>query len=425
MRKTLLKILKKLAKLTLKRYKPKIIAITGTVGKTSAKDACYEVLKTKFKVRSGKKSFNNEFGVPFTVLGIDTAGKNIFLWAFYIIRAYLRLIWTNYPKILILEYGVDKPNDMDYLLDIAVPDIVIVTAFSEIPAHVGNFGNPREVLREKSKLVKAMQRSGTVILNADYESVLEMKEKTKAKVMTFGFSASADLNIHEPEFKTNEGEGTEVPQGTSFKVEYNGSTIPIRLNAFGVPSVYAAAAACALGVALGLNLVDMSEALLRYKPPKGRFNVFEGINHSVLLDDTYNASLLSVEAALYNLKFLEAKRKVAILGSMLEMGRYSEEAHRKIGKMASKFCNVLICVGTETQPMIKEAEKNFMKLGRNLFYFDDADELKDKIKDKIKEGDVILIKGSQGIRLEKVSYELLANKKRDARLLPRQDSGWK
>ncbi len=423
MKKALEKILKLLAILTIKRYKPKVIAITGNVGKTSTKDAVFEVLSKKQKARKSQKSYNNEIGVPVAILGIK-AENNIFLWFFYLALSVFKLIYTRYPKILVLEYGVDKPNDMDYLLEIAVPDIAVVTALGDIPVHLENFSSPSELVREKTKLPKAVKKEGKVVLNADFPLVEQMKEKTKAKVFMYGFSSFADFKILDPEIKFSQINEVNVPSGTSFKVEYKGSIVPVRINEFGIPNVYAAACACFLGVLNGMNLVEASEAVSSYKAPKGRMNLIFGAKDTFILDDSYNASPSSMIASLETFKKIPAKRKVAVLGDMLEIGKYSEEAHRSCAKLAASFCDVIIAVGTKSLFVVDEAQKHGFEKGENLFYFETSEKLSEKIYDLIQKGDFILFKGSQGVRLEKAIKEILKDKRNADKFLVRQSKKW-
>ena len=136
-----------LAHLTIARYKPRIIAVTGNVGKTSTKEAIYAVVNSKFFARKSEKNYNNELGVPLTIVGMSSAGKNVFGWIIRIIGACLKLVWCRYPHVLILEMGVDKPRDMDHLLSIVKPDIAVFTAIGDVPVHVENFMNAQAVVR--------------------------------------------------------------------------------------------------------------------------------------------------------------------------------------------------------------------------------------------------------------------------------------
>ncbi len=422
MKKILKKILKTLAVLTIKRYKPKIIGVTGNVGKTSTKDAIYLVLSKKYYVRKTEKSFNNEIGFPLAILGEKSYGKNIIFWIIIFVKQFLKLIYTKYPEILILEYGVDQPGDMDYLLGIARPDIVVVTAIGELPVHIKNFQNKRELVKEKTKLLKYLTNQNLAILNKDDDAVFDMKSKTKAKILTFGFSNDADFKIFEPEKREDLSSGVKSLKGISFKVEYNGVMIPVRLNKlYGRQSAYTASISCLLASIFSVNLVEAAESLKEFKNPPGRLNLIEGIKNTFILDDTYNASLLSMEAGLLTLKDLPAKRKVAILGSMLELGELSEKAHKKVGELAFSFCDLILIVGKETKSIQKEARRIGFE---NIYYFDSSNKLSEKINEYIETGDLIFIKASQAIRLEKVVKKIMAHPENAKKFLVRQEKSW-
>src|SRR3989344_3229200 len=154
------------AKLLIRRMKPQIIAITGSVGKTSIKDAVYEVLKNHMHVRKSEKSFNSEIGVPLSILGLPNVWSNPFLWLKTIIDGALIVMHPGeYPKMLILEMGVDRPGDMDRLTSWIRPDVVVLTRFPDVPVHVEYFDSPEAVAREKEKLVHAMKQDGVLVFN--------------------------------------------------------------------------------------------------------------------------------------------------------------------------------------------------------------------------------------------------------------------
>ena len=446
------KILGVLARATIRKYQPMIIAVTGSVGKTSTRMAIFAMLKNKFSVRTAEKNYNNEIGVALAILGIPHGGRNVLKWAGAIARAATRVIirHPDYPGILVLEYGVDRPGDMDYLLSLAVPDIAVVTAMGDVPAHVEFFENPEEVVREKAKLVSALKHEGFAILNHDDYAVYDMKGRTKAHVLTYGQEEHAEIRIVNYELRTGkDAELGDIPAGISFKVDYKGSVVPVRLNdTFGMPQVYAAAAAAAVGIALkmnpvrskiaeasadlfsanrasnGMNLVDISGALHGYVPPPGRMRGVKGNKHSFILDDTYNASPEAMRAALDTLNQLPAKRKIAVLGDMLEIGKYTEIAHRSIGDKAAQFVDVLVTVGARAKFIADEA----MARGLNrtkIFTFDDARTAGRALDPMIQAGDLILIKGSQGMRMERVVEEIMAHPEQADRLLVRQEKYWK
>jgi len=408
--KTLRWILKELARAFISRYQPGIVAVTGSVGKTSTKEAIRAVLSKERRIRATSGNFNNEIGVPLTILGDwQKIEKPAFFFWWKVIFVSLSKILipkklnpSEYPEILILEYAADRPGDIKYLLEIARPQIAVVTAIGEIPVHVEFYSGPEALAREKAKIVEQSPTAGFVILNADDTLVLDMKNRTRSQVITFGFSDISQVRITGFENSSN-GE----PTGVIFKLEYGGSFVPIRLaGAFGKGQAYAAAAAACVGLAFGMNLVKIAEALIEnFKPPLRRMNLVSGVKGTFILDDSYNASPLSMRAALETLKELKAKRKVAVLGDMLEIGKYSLEAHEAVGKFVAGFVDLLITVGPRAKFIAESANKAGLPKENILSYLI-AEEAKKEVQLKIKKGDLILVKGSRAISLDEVVDEI-------------------
>lgn len=396
-------VLRLLAAWTLKKYQPGIVGVTGSVGKTSTKEAIYTVLRTARNVRASSGNFNNEIGLPLAILGNwQKIGGSLF-WPKVILASIFRLVFRlAYPEILILEYAVDRPGDMKYLLDIAKPQMGVVTAVGEIPVHVEFFSDPDSVAKEKSRIIEALPAMGFAILNYDDEAVLKMKERTRAHVMTFGFGDGAELKISNLEYRQEGGR----PLGISFKLENVGSFVPVRLDGcFGKSQCYASAAAACVGLAFGLNLVKISEALLYYQSPPRRMKLVPGIKRSYIIDDSYNAAPLSMHAAIDTVKSLEAKRKIGVLGDMLEIGKYTNEAHEKIGWLAARTFDLLVTVGLRAKFIAEAANKHGLAK-KNIFSFDTADEAKLKVQELIKKGDLILVKASRAMELDKIVEEI-------------------
>ena len=415
------KVLKRIAKMIIWRYDPKIVGVTGNVGKTSTKYAIRTVLSHKFKVRASAKSFNNELGFPLAIIGDYKKTGGFIFWCRVIFFGLFQLILKNknYPEILILEYGVDRPGDMDYLLDIARPEVGVVTAVGDIPVHVEYFTGKEALAREKAKLVQQLPSTGFAILNADDYTVYEMKEQTRAQVVTVGFSKEADMKI--TTFETIFGENV---AGVTFKLSYGGSFIPVRLeNVLGKAQSYAASFAAAVGLVFGVNLVTISEALTDLHSPPGRMKVLKGVKNTWIIDDSYNASPLAVESALETLKGLDAERKIAVLGDMLEIGKYTAEAHEKVGDIAEDSLDVLITVGMRGK-FISESAKNSGMNKDNVHHFDKVQKAALFLQNELKEGDAALVKASQAVRLEKVVKEVMAEPDRAKELLVRQNKSW-
>ena len=396
-------LLKTLAQLTIWRYKPGIIGVTGSVGKTSAKEAIFAVLSQERRVRRSSGNFNNELGLPLTILGDWQEIKGLFFWPKVILLSLLRIIFKlPYPEILVLEYGADKPGDIKYLLNIAKPQIGIVTAVGEIPVHVEFYSGPEAVAREKSKIIEILPANGFAVLNSDDITVMEMKNRTRAHLMTFGFNEEAQVKISNFENQMEE----EAPEGISFKLEYGGSFVPVKIKRnFGRAPAYAAAAASAVGLIFGLNLVKISEGLSRYQSPPHRLTLVKGVKNTWIIDDCYNASPLSMEAALEVLKDLKAKRKIAVLGDMLEIGRYTPEAHEVVGKSAAKIVDLLFTVGPRARFIAEAAEKAGLDKNK-IFSFDSVLGVGKVLEHHLHLGDLVLVKASRAIGLDKVVEEI-------------------
>lgn len=410
------KLLKFLVKKYLSRHKPKVIAITGSNGKTGAREAVYAVLKNKYKVRKSEKNYNTEIGVPLSVFGLTMPFYKIF-WIFILIRAAFAAYFSkNAPEILILEMAADKPGDLKYLIDFIRPNISIITAIGKWPVHVEFFSGPRAVAEEKSYLVKTLETNGAAILNYDDKMTLEMQGKTKAHVFTFGFDEGAVFRAVEMQSDFD---------GTSFKLNFEGNIVPVRLlNVYGAPAVYAALSAFAVSGVLGLNLVETAEALSKYKAPPGRLNIVKAVRGAVILDDSYNASPLAMIAALDVLAGLPSKRKIAALGDMKELGRFSREAHEALGDYAAQIVDYIFVVGESAKFIAEGARKSGFNI-KNIYEFDESLAVGKILKKLIKKGDLILVKGSQSMRMESVVEDIMANPERKKDLLVRQDWPWK
>lgn len=426
MRKILQRQLNFLATLVLKKYQPVIVAITGSIGKTSTKEAVYLVLKDKFKVRSSQKNYNNEIGLPLTILGCNSPGRNLLGWLQVSWRALELIIFSDpdYPKILILEMGVDHPGDMAYLVNLAPPTVGIVTAISH--SHLEYFGSLVNIKKEKQVLIENLDSKGLSIINYDSEAARDLVEASKARVLTYGLKEGANLRAQDIVF--NFTKGNYELTGLNFKFDYNGAVVPVFMNNVLTESaIYAALAAAAVGLYFELNLVEVAQALNSFSLPVGRMNVLPGIKHTFIIDDTYNSSPESLIAALDvlgRIKIDEAAGKYAVLGDMLELGHYTEEGHRLAGQKAAGIKAVcLIAIGEKARDIGRGAHEAGLS-DDYIFYFDQLEEAGHFLKNRLKAGDIVLVKGSEGMRLEKIVQEIMAEPDRAGELLARQDRNW-
>lgn len=419
LKKAVIAVLTSEAKLILRKYRPKIVAITGSVGKTSTKDATAKVLEARFRTRKSQKSYNSEFGVPLTIIGARTGWGSPLKWL-EAIRLGLGAIFTkqNYPEILVLEVGADRPGDIKKIREWLKPDVAVITALAETPVHVEFFESPEEVFEEKAELVKNLPPEASVILNFDDEEVAKMRDKTSARILTFGFVEGADVKgaAYGIFFQDN------APAGIEFEAESLHVKIP---NALGEHQALAALAAMTVGKVFDIKSEDAARALSLYSSPPGRLKLIKGIKETLILDDTYNSSPKAAQAALETLAEIPAKRKIAVLGDMLELGKHTITAHREIGEMAAgKKIDLLITVGVRAKFFAEGAVKaGFSK--KQILSFGDSPEAARELEKIIEQGDLILIKGSQGMRMEKIVEALMSEPERAGELLCRQDEAWK
>ncbi len=247
-----------------------------------------------------------------------------------------------------------------------------------------------------------------------------MGEDSIHKIITFGFNEGADIRITNFRNRSDDGK----PLGVSFKLETMEHSVPVRIDGvFGKSQAYAAAVAAAVASVEKINLVTAAEALALYKGEKGRMRLIPGIKRSYILDDTYNASPASSRAALDVLEDLEAQRKIAVLGDMLELGKYTESAHRELGRHAASMVDKLVTVGARSIFTAEGAKESGLPK-EDILSFDTSDEAKIEVQKLIEKGDLVLVKGSQGIRMERVVLEIMAEPQKAKDLLVRQYGKW-
>jgi len=425
------KLLKYFAEKALQKYKPRVVGVTGSVGKTSTKEAIFTVLSSKFRVRKNEKNYNNEIGLPLTILGIEGGGGSLWKWAGVFFKAMGVVFFSRrekYPEILVLELGADRPGDIKYLVDFLEPEVGVVTTVGI--SHLEFFQSQKNIAREKSILIRTLKKEGLAILNFDDEEVRKMAEDLKTKKISYGFSDEADVRASDIFFgyeKTKDLRGGDISKikGISFKLSFEGTTLPVRLmRSVGRPQISAVLAAAAVGIHFDMNLVEIAEALKDFQAPAGRLNLIDGIKNTVIIEDSYNSAPQSALAALEVLEKINARRKIAALGDMLELGEAAEEGHREVGRKVAEVADMLFVVGEKAKFIADEAEKAGLDRDK-IFCYTDSSEAKIPIQNMLQEGDVILIKGSQGARMERISEEIMRHPEQAEKLLPRQTAEWK
>lgn len=424
----IVRILEVEAQWVLKRYKPKIVAVTGSVGKTTTKDAIYTVLSTAYFVRKSEKSFNSEIGVPLTILGVQNGWNNIFIWLENIVKGLILVLFKHdYPEWVVIEVGADRPGDIKRITQWLKPDISVVTRIGPVPVHVEYFKTQKELVREKGYLAQAVKQGGTLVLNGDDEDVAGFKQYGKGKVVMVSLeNTEADLyGSHRAIYYEKNEKGEEVPEGMTFRIGFKGNSVPVvRKGALGMQHVFPTLYALAVGTSLGLNIVPISEALSRENNTPGRMRLLPGIKGSFVIDDTYNSSPLALHEAIKTLGEIKVKgRKIAVLGDMLELGKFSTGEHYKAGESVAKNADILVTVGVRSRSIVEGALAAGMS-EKSIFQFDYSPEAGAFVDDLIQEGDVALVKGSQSMRMEKVVKEIMAEPQFAGELLVRQDDEW-
>lgn len=421
-KKIIIFILKLESKMVLKRFKPKIIGVSGSVGKTSTKDAIFSALSGSLHIRKNQKSFNSEIGVPLTILGLENGYHNLFKWLMNIFEGFLVLFNKKYPKWLVLELGTDHPKDMDKLISWIKIDIAVFTRFPKMPVHVEYFSSPKELNDEDKKMIKGLKKDGHAILNADDSLIMEIKNEIKSRVITYGIDLDADIKASNIEIIYE----NKYPVGINFKVNFGNNSMPFKiLGVLGKQHIYPILIAFACGILNKIDVVKMLNSITNYISAPGRMKILKGINNSTIIDDSYNSSPVAVEEALKVLsKIKNTKSKIVVLGDMSELGRYTANEHKIIGKLICdlKF-DYLLTIGKRAEFIVEEALISGMEKEK-VFSFETHEKLIFKLKELLDKGSIVLIKGSQTMRMEKIVKEVIENKEKAKELLVRQEDFW-
>jgi len=428
MKTVLEKILFWIARAVLIQRHPQVVAITGSVGKTSAKDAIATVLKVKYSVRSSPYNFNNELGVPLTIIGSTRApGKNPLAWLGILCKGCIAaFLPVRYPEILVLEMGADKPGDIKYLTRLAPAHVGIVTAITDSPAHLAAYQNIDQLVKEKQTMYRHLKKDQWAVLNLDEVSTQAIASHLKSKSISVAIDHEADLRALEINYSTDPTATTTLVAGLRFKLQYEGGFVPVFIpGVVGLPIVYAALFAAAVGKIYNMNLVDISTALQQYAPPPGRLRLLHGLHHSTIIDDTYNASPAAMRTAIRILEELKTPgRRIACLGEMAELGNQTKRSHQSIGKLIAQLeIDYLVTVG-EAGEWIAEGAIAAGMFPDHMQHYPNATTAAAALPNQLQDNDIILVKGSQVARLEKVVQACLVDQSTAKQLLVRQYGHW-
>lgn len=364
--------LQKLAAFWRKRFIIRVLGITGSVGKSTTKELVSEVLSQRYRTLKNMGNYNNEIGLPLTLLRL-TAGY----------------------ECAVLEMGFYVPGEIKLLCDIALPQVGIITNVGTV--HAERAGSQAAIAKGKSELVQALPEApvGTAILNLDDPWVVPMAKQTNARVFFYGLDPKADLWADQI-----------VSQGLNgirFRLHYLGESYPMQAPVIGQHSIHTVLRAASAALVEGLAMPEIIQGL-QQASSQLRLVTVHTRQGALLLDDTYNASPESTLAAL-NLLHELTGRKIAVLGGMYELGIYEQSGHEKVGIRAAQIVDRLYTFGEHAR-MISAAARQAGLSANVVTEFDDPDSLINELQSTLKEGDVVLVKGSHGLRMDRIVQAL-------------------
>lgn len=371
-----LKALYEIAKLKRSLYNIPVVAVTGSVGKTSTKDIIASVMSQKYKTLKTEGNNNNNIGLPFTILKLKD------------------------HEAAVIEMGMNHFGEIDLLSNIAQPTLAVITNIGT--SHIGNLGSRENILKAKLEILSGM-RDKKIIINNDNDllSKWNLDSKNNIEVITYGIQNKSDIMAEEINLNENSSE---------FTCKIKNEKIDIHVPIGGEHFIYNALNAIAVGKLSGISNEKISKGIYEFELTKKRMDIKELKNRVTIINDTYNASYESMKASLKYLSAFENKRKIAVLGDMLELGGFSEELHRKVGKeVKTNNIDILICNGENAKFIVEQAKNDGMN-SENIYYIDNKENIISILKEKMNENDVILFKASNGMKffelIEKLEGEI-------------------
>ncbi len=365
--------LQNLAQKVLSCHKVKIVGITGSIGKTTTKEFAASLLSKRFSVHKSEGNYNNHIGLPLSIL---------------------RLQDTH--TVAVLEMGTSAPGEISRLTQIAPPDIAVITNIH--PVHLEFFKDIEQIAKAKKEILDGLKPEGTAILNGDDRLVKRISQDWKGPRLFFGLSKSCEIratNIRRMGI-----------QGLSLDLFYEDKKERIHFPHFYTSFLYNFLAAVGVAQAFSTPLEDLLQQIQTLRPFAMRGKMYHLRNNITLIDDSYNSNPGALEHALKDLSELPAKRKVAVLGDMLELGEQEIRYHIQAGKQVQDYnIDVLVTVGPLSRHMAEGALKSGMKED-SIFSFSDSEETADHIESLLRAGDLVLVKGSRGIKTDKIVIRL-------------------
>lgn len=362
--------LQKIAKYKRDLYNIPVVAITGSVGKTSTKDLVASVLSKKYRVLKTQGNYNNEIGLPLTILSLKD------------------------EEAMVLEMGMNQFGEISVLTNIARPDVAIITNIGT--AHIGNLGSRENILKAKLEILEGLNKEGILVINNDNDLLNEWNnnKSNNIKTITYGMENKSDFFAYNIELKEN---------GSTYKVKVDNKEYEVKIKVGGKHFVSNGLCAIAVGRIFDIKVEDILDGIYNFELTKKRMEIKKSKNGATIINDCYNANYDSMKAAIEYLGKVNKKRKIAVLGDMLELGEYTEELHRKVGKeVYLNNIDILACVGNFSKYIAKEAIKNGMD-EKKVFLFKENEEAIEFLKEMENSEVAILIKASNSLNFSQIT----------------------
>ena len=361
-----------IAKIKREKYNIPVIAVTGSVGKTSTKDIIANVVSKKYKTLKTEGNYNNIIGLPLTLSRL------------------------NEHEAAVIEMGMNHFGEISQLTDIAKPTLCVITNIGT--AHIGNLGSRENILKAKLEILEG-NKEKQIIINNDNDLLHKFynEKKNEIEIITYGINEESKVYATQIE---------EKEESSSFVCHIDNEEFEVVIPVAGTHFIYNSLCAAAVGKKLGLTNEQIKKGIETFELTKKRMDI-DILNNGVkIINDSYNASFESMKGSIENLSRYET-RKIAVLGDMFELGDYSEELHRKVGKeVAKNNIDILMCTGENAKYIADAAKDEGMK---NVLYFNDKEEMYTKLKDIIQKDDVVLFKASNGMKF----FELVEKLKKE------------
>jgi len=367
-----IKAIQKLAKYKRSLYNIPVIAITGSVGKTSTKDIIASVVNQKYNTLKTQGNLNNHIGLPLTILGLKE------------------------HEALVVEMGMNNFGEISLLTNIANPTMCVITNIGT--SHIGNLGSRENILKAKLEILEGMNKDGIVVVNNDNDLLHKWAEESKKcyNIVTYGIHNLSDFMAQKIDIKQDQ---------SNYEIRIEENTEKINVPVSGEHFIYNSLCAIAVGTNLKMKIKDIKQGIKNFELTKNRMEILQTKNGATIINDVYNASFDSMKASLSYLSTFKQKRKVAILGDMLELGEFSKKLHQDVGEEVLKNkIDVLITAGTEAKNIAKRVKEKNKEV--YVLEYDNTEGIVGVVEKLIKPNDVVLIKASNGMKFIEITKKL-------------------